>query len=65
MRKHWTTKLKEENLKLKQDIHTLVMLDNSDKPKDIFKVLGCRVNWQMRFKMEEQMWTGSYNSTKL
>ena len=60
---HWTKKLKEENLKLKQDIHTLVMLDNSDKPKDILKHLGCRVNWQMRFKMEEQMWMGSYNST--
>lgn len=54
-------KLKAENLKLKQDIHTLVMLDESKEPRDVLNVFAVKTNWKLRFKLENFVW-GSHAS---
>jgi hypothetical protein len=52
-------KLKEENLKLKQDIYKLVMLENSNKLDELMDCLGTKIKWDLRFKLEEKIWSGS------
>lgn len=52
-------KLKEENLKLKQDIYKLVMLENSDKVEDVMDYMGTKTKWDLRFRIEEKIWSGS------
>jgi hypothetical protein len=52
-------KLKAENLKLKQDIYVLLRLENSERPEDMIKYFGVKVNWDMLFKLEDQVWNGS------
>lgn len=49
-------KLKEENLKLKQDIYILVMEEKNEPFIKIMKRFGVRHNWQMRFRLENIIW---------
>ena len=54
-------KLKAENLRLKQDIYKLVMLENSGKINDIMEYAGTKTKWTMRFRFEDIVWSGSTN----
>lgn len=54
-------KLKAENLRLKQDIHTLVTLENSEKAEDVLKYWGTKITWDIKFNLENIEWGG--NST--
>lgn len=54
-------KLKAENLKLKQDIYKLVMLEHSEKVNDVMDYTGTKIKWTMRFRLENTVWGGSTN----
>lgn len=57
MKKSSYQKLKDENLKLKQDIYKLVMCDDKKATaKEILDAFGVRMVWRMRFELENIVW---------
>lgn len=54
-------KLKAENLKLKQDIYKLVMLEDSDKVNDVMDYTDTKIKWTISFRLEKIVWEGSTN----
>lgn len=48
-------KLKAENLKLRQDIYTLIEFENARTPTDMMEYFSVKTQWGMRFELEKQI----------
>lgn len=57
-------KLKAEKQKLIEDIYTLTMLSDSEKPDDAIKYWGVKTNWNVRFSLENLIWCSSADLEK-